>query len=213
MFDVDASLDRIPVRPSQIVQVYSSQNMVMIGEGEGGSLARSYMVTVDNGAHGFDEYLYLHYPDIPACHVYRWMAGPVNYQDRVAVEEEGLSFLESMGFAMEIHHLQGKPLEELAELFRSLPFFYSNLEEHRSKYGSIVAHKKASTSQMEVVHPPPAGRHASAAQPVAAAPVEKKPSTKETSGLSGLAVMEDADVESLETDPNREAVGRLLAAF
>ncbi|MCI0371624.1 MAG: hypothetical protein L0214_09625 [candidate division NC10 bacterium] len=126
MFDLDPSLDRIPVSSDAIERVAWSLNLTAVaGTDFGGAEARAYAVTGAAGGGRSVCYVCLYVQSMDRAQVYRYRANPYPTTEGEAHEEEALAFLEDLGFILESIDYRGWSSQERQEWFAKQPPFHA----------------------------------------------------------------------------------------
>jgi len=126
MFDLDPSLDRIPVSSDAIERVAWSLNLTAVaGTDFAGAEARAYAVTGAAGGGRSVCYVCLYVQSMDRAQVYRYRANPYPTAEGEAHEEEALAFLEDLGFILESIDYRGWSSRERQEWFAKQPPFHA----------------------------------------------------------------------------------------
>ena len=126
MFDLDPSLDRIPVSSDAIERVAWSLNLTAVaGTDFAGGEARAYAVTGAVGGGRSVCYVCLYVQSMDRAQVYRHRANPYPAAEGEAHEEEALAFLEDLGFILESIHYRCWSSRERQEWFAKQPPFHA----------------------------------------------------------------------------------------
>lgn len=126
MFDLDPSLDRIPVSSDAIERVAWSLNLTPVaGTDFAGAEARAYAVTASARGGRSVCYVCLYVSSLDRAQVYRHRANPFSSADGEAHEEEALEFLQELGFILESIDYRGWSSQERREWFDKQPPFHA----------------------------------------------------------------------------------------
>ncbi len=126
MFDLDPSLDRIPISPDAIERVAWSLNLTAVaGTDFAGAEARAYAVTGAGGDGRSVCYVCLYVQSMDRAQVYRHRANPFPAAEGEAHEEEALAFLEDLGFILETIDYRGWSSRERQDWFEKQPPFHA----------------------------------------------------------------------------------------
>ncbi|MBI3002597.1 MAG: hypothetical protein HYY54_03045 [candidate division NC10 bacterium] len=124
MFDLDASLDRIPVSSDGIERVAWSLNLTPVaGTDFAGAEARAYAIIASAGGGRSVCYVCLYVSSLDRAQVYRHRANPFSSAEGEAHEEEALEFLQELGFILESIDYRGWSSQERREWFDKQPPF------------------------------------------------------------------------------------------
>lgn len=125
MFDLDPSLDRIPVSSDAIERVAWSLNLTPVaGTDFAGADARAYAVTASAGGGRSACYVCLYVSSMDRAQVYRHRANPFSSAEGEAHDEEALEFLQELGFILESIDYRGWSSQERKEWFDKQPPFH-----------------------------------------------------------------------------------------
>jgi hypothetical protein len=125
MFDLDPSLDRIPVSSDAIERVAWSLNLTPVaGTDFAGAEARAYAVTASAGGGRSVCYVCLYVSSLDRAQVYRHRANPFSSAEGEQHEEEALEFLQELGFILESIDYRGWNSQERREWFDKQPPFH-----------------------------------------------------------------------------------------
>lgn len=172
MFELDPSLDRIPVSPDTIERVAWSLNLTPVaGADFAGAEARAYAVTAAGGGGRSECYVCMYVSSLDRAQVYRHRANPFPASEGEAHEEEALAFLEELGFILESIDYRGWSGRERQEWFEKQPPFQA----------------RRATPQT----PPLPAEPAVAAQVTATADVPPPPTPEKPAEMEGLMVLAD----------------------
>ncbi|MGH7377557.1 MAG: hypothetical protein ACREKK_09085 [Candidatus Methylomirabilales bacterium] len=126
MFDLDPSLDRIPISPDALERVAWSLNLTAVaGTDFAGAEARAYAVAGAAGDGRSVCYVCLYVQSMDRAQVYRHRANPFPAAEGEAHEEEALAFLEDLGFILETIDYRGWNSRERQDWFDKQPPFHA----------------------------------------------------------------------------------------
>ncbi len=173
MFDLDPSLDRIPISPDALERVAWSLNLTAVaGTDFAGAEARAYAVAGAAGDGRSVCYVCLYVQSMDRAQVYRHRANPFPAAEGEAHEEEALAFLEDLGFILETIDYRGWNSRERQDWFDKQPPFH-------------VRRPPPETPPVPQ-EPAAAARAAPAAEPAAPPEPEKPPE------MEGIVVLADS---------------------
>lgn len=188
MFDLDPSLDRIPVSPDTIERVAWSLNLTPVaGADFAGAEARAYAVTAAGGGGRSECYVCMYVSSLDRAQVYRHRANPFPASEGEAHEAEALAFLEELGFILESIDYRGWNSRERQDWFEKQPPFQA----------------RRATPQT-----PPLPAEPAVAAPVArAAAGAPPPAPEQPAEMEGLMVLADstAELSPAPSPPLRQA--------
>lgn len=125
MFDLDPSLDRIPVSSDAIERVAWSLNLTPVaGTDFAGAEARAYAIIASAGGGRSACYVCLYVSSLDRAQVYRHRANPFSSAEGEAHDEEALEFLQELGFILESIDYRGWSSGERREWFDKQPPFH-----------------------------------------------------------------------------------------
>lgn len=123
MFNFDERIRGLPAKRDQVVALYQSVNSPHLAiPGKKAGLAQAYVVVL-RGPSGFGIFIYLYLSESSDCAVYVYDRRSLSLDEYPGVEQEGMGFVESMGFMMGNLNFRSVPLEQQEEMIRTLPVF------------------------------------------------------------------------------------------
>lgn len=157
MFDLDPSLDRIPVSPDTVERVAWSLNLTPVaGADFAGGEARAYAVTAAAGGGRSECYVCMYVSSLDRAQVYRNRANPFPASEGEAHEEEALAFLEELGFILESIDYRGWSSRERQDWFEKQPPFHARRAPPETPPLPAEPAAAAPAAPAAVVTPPPA---------------------------------------------------------
>ncbi len=131
MFDRDAGLTCLRVKPTQVTRILYSANSPSIAALGTNEPCRSFVITCRVEEDAFEVFIYLYLEDSVKGLIYRHSEGAVPGSEVQEIEAEATDFTESMGFMMEDFHYRKKDPEERQRIFDEIPAFRPDLEVYR----------------------------------------------------------------------------------
>lgn len=130
MWPIASDAARFGFAPGDVVTIYESMNNVQVhSAGKDPEPAKAYLVGFRNARGSFSMVAYLHFAASRSRDLYA--PDPPDFElDRYSVEEdEGVQFLESMGYMMNNLNYRMLSPEQQADLQKELPIFWQHLDE------------------------------------------------------------------------------------
>jgi len=153
MFVLNQQLKRVCEDINQVVYLSSSINRpVVVLPGESPEPAQAYVCIVRKDK-VYEIYIYLHLIHSNRPIIYQWDQGAVS-RDRVSqVQQEALSFTESMGFMMSDLRWRELAPAEKEELYNSLPIFYEDISRFKEEVEEEILEIEPAEEEELVVEP------------------------------------------------------------
>jgi hypothetical protein len=193
MWTLAFDFDGLPIRVDGVIAVYESVNSVQIApRGMSPEKASAYLVAYRTKEGWIRVISYLYYHENRHREVY--LPDGLPLQSGVKEQlEDGLLFLESMGFMMNDLHCSDKSGQQMAVLSNELPFLWDSLE----KYAEMHEQRLKGGCESAPLANPDFGRKA----------------TRTTGQVQTSVRPQAAAPARCEKGPEDEKLARLLASF
>ncbi len=126
MFTITPDIKYIEATKEEILELYRSANESLVQiPGRQGETSESFLISLNKGGE-LQIYLYFFMKESVEGIIYRYTE-PITKSNYMEVRDQGLYFLESMGFIMENTDFRKLPDTEKINLMNSLPPFHPDL--------------------------------------------------------------------------------------
>ena len=153
MFVLNQQLKRISASIEEVAYLASSINRpVVVLPGESPEPAQAYICIVRKEK-GYEVYIYLHLIHSNRPIIYQWDQGAVSRSEVSAVQQEALSFTESMGFMMSDLRWRELAPAEREDLYNSIPLFFEDLSRFKEEVEEEILEIEPAEEEELVVEP------------------------------------------------------------
>ena len=153
MFVFNQQLKRVCGDINQVVYLSSSINRpVVVLPGESPEPVQAYVCIVRKDK-VYEVYIYLHLIHSNRPVIYQWDQGAVSRDQISQVQQEALSFTESMGFMMSDLRWRELTPEEKEELYNSLPIFFEDISRFKEEVEEEILEIEPAEEEELVVEP------------------------------------------------------------
>ncbi|GEM_PF-6108889 len=159
MYSIAPDIKYISATPDEILELYRSTNESLVQiPGFQGENSEAFLITLNLGGK-IEAYLYFFLKESLTGVVYRY-TDQITRTNYIEVRDQGLYFLESMGFIMENTDFRKLPSAEKVNLMNSLPPFHADLskfqkksekEEEENEEGEVVE-VEVLEDELETIH-------------------------------------------------------------
>jgi hypothetical protein len=128
MWSITNDATRFGFAPGDVITIYESMNNIQIhSAGKDPEAAKAYLIGFRNKRGTFSMLAYLHFAQSRSREIYAPEEPDFELDTYSIAEDEGVQFLESMGFMMNNLNYRMLTQDQQAELQKELPCFWTNL--------------------------------------------------------------------------------------
>jgi len=151
MWSITTDTSPFDFSPGDAVTVYESMNTIQVhSTGKEPEAAKAYLIGFRNGRGTFSMIAYLHFQQSKRREIYAPEGADFELDAYSANEDEGVQFLESMGFMMNNLNYRMLTPDQQAEIQKELPFFWTDLDDF-AKFREERIQKSAGDHEVQEV--------------------------------------------------------------